>query len=105
YAAVVAPRSIYPRVAFPRVVITVERGEAPVRGMMIEVTRPIEQAVSAIPGLVRVRSKTVRGASEFSLDFQASTDMREALSLVRARVADAGLGKDVQTAIEQQTPA
>ncbi len=98
-------RSIYPRVAFPRISVIAERGEEPVRGMLISVTRPIEQSVSAVPGLLRVRSKSVRGASEFSLDFQPSTDMREALSNVRARVAQAGFPADVRLTIERQTPA
>ena len=50
-------RSIYPRVAFPRISVIAERGEEPVRGMLAGVTRPIEQSVSAVPGLMRVRSK------------------------------------------------
>ena len=98
-------RSIYPRVAFPRIAVIAERGEQPVRGMMIAVTRPIEQSVSAVPNLMRVRSKTLRGASEFSLDFRPSADMRDALSMVRSRIAQAGLPPDVKTTIEQQTPA
>jgi len=105
YASFKSARSIYPDVSFPRIAIIVERGEAPVRGVLIEVTRPIEQAVSAVPDLVRVRSKTVRGASEFSLDFRSRADMREALSLVRARVAQADLPPDAHVTIEQQTPA
>ena len=104
-AAVTSARSIYPRVAFPRIAVIVERGEQPVRGMMVAVTRPVEQAVSAVPGLQRVRSKTLRGASEFSLDFSPATEMRDALSLVRARIAQAGLPTDAQVTIEQQTPA
>jgi CzcA family heavy metal efflux pump len=105
YSAITSSRSIYPEVAFPRISVIAERGESPVRGMLIEVTRPIEQAVSAVPDLMRVRSKTVRGGSEISLDFQPSADMREALSLVRARVVQAGLPQDVRTVIERQTPA
>ncbi|MBI1374723.1 MAG: AcrB/AcrD/AcrF family protein [Phycisphaera sp.] len=105
YAASTASRGIYPGVAFPRISVIAERGESPVRGMTIEVTRPIEQSVSAIPNLRRVRSKTVRGASELSLDFQPSTDMIEALSLVRARAAEASLPADVALTIERQTPA
>src|SRR5262245_20743137 len=75
------PPSIYPRVAFPRIAVVAERGEQPVRSMVIAVTRPLEQAVSAIPELARVRSKTLRGASELALDFRSGADMREALSL------------------------
>ncbi|MEZ6003516.1 MAG: efflux RND transporter permease subunit [Planctomycetota bacterium] len=104
-AGFLSSRSIYPEVAFPRIAVIAESGEAPVRGMLIAVTRPIEQAVSAVPKLKRVRSKTLRGASEFSLDFESGTDMREALALVRARVAQAGLPSDLAVTIEQQTPA
>ncbi len=98
-------RSIYPRVAFPRIAVIVERGEQPVRGMLVAVTRPVEQAVAAVPDLLRVRSRTLRGASEFSLDFRPAADMRETLSLVRARVGSAGLPPDAQVTIERQTPA
>src|SRR5262249_30252152 len=42
-------RSIYPRLAFPRIAMIAERGEAPVKGMMMAVTRPLEQAVSTVP--------------------------------------------------------
>ena len=91
HAASVTGRSIYPDVAFPRIAVIVERGEAPVRSMLVGITQPVEQAVAATPGLRRVRSKTLRGASELSLDFEPNADMDAALSLVRARVAQAGL--------------
>ena len=104
-ALTTASRSLYPDVSFARVMIIAERGESPVRGMLIAVTRPLEQAVATVPGLMRVRSKTIRGASELALDFRADTAMRDALSLVRARAAAAGLPEGVSLTIEQQTPA
>ncbi|MCX7011064.1 MAG: efflux RND transporter permease subunit, partial [Candidatus Sumerlaeota bacterium] len=101
------PSGIYPKVAFPRIVVIAERGEESVENMLVAVTRPIEEAVSAVEGLQRVRSKTIRGATELSLDFAPATDMREALSLTRARVgaATAGMEPPVELVIEQQTPA
>jgi len=78
---------IYPDAAFPRIVVIAERGEDSVENMMVGVTRPIEEAVNAVLGLRRVRSRTIRGASELSLDFSPDTDMREALSQTRARIA------------------
>jgi len=98
-------RSIYPRVAFPRIAVIAERGERPVRDMVVAVTRPIEQSVSTVPKLTRLRSKTVRGASELSLDFSPDADMREALSLVRSRLSQAGLPPETSVIVEQQTPA
>jgi len=98
---------IYPDVAFPRIVVIAERGEDSVENMMIGVTRPIEEAVNAVLGLKRVRSKTIRGASELSLDFTPDTDMREAVSQTRARIASLlpQLPVGVTTLIEQQTPS
>jgi len=98
-------RSIYPHVTFRRIAVIAERGEVPVRNMLASVTMVIERAASSVPGLQRVRSKTLRGASEFSLDFDAGTSMSDALSLVRARVSQAQLPADTRLTIEQQTPA
>jgi CzcA family heavy metal efflux pump len=106
-ALFILPSGIYPDVAFPRIVVIAERGEDSVENMMIGVTRPMEEAVNAVPGLVRVRSKTIRGACEMSLDFAPRTDMREALSQTRARIASLlpDLPSGISTTIEQQTPS
>lgn len=103
----ILPSGIYPDVAFPRIVIIAERGEDSVENMLIGVTRPLEEAVNAVPGLMRVRSKTIRGGSEMSLDFAPKTDMVEALSQTRARVATLlpELPPGLTTTIEQQTPS
>src|SRR5262245_66090230 len=76
-AALTVARSIYPSVAFRRIVVLAERGETAVRGMLVSVTRPIEQAVATVPDLLRVRSRTVRGACEFSLHFRPQADLRD----------------------------
>jgi CzcA family heavy metal efflux pump len=103
----ILPSGIYPDVAFPRIVVIAERGEDSVENMMIGVTKPMEEAVNAVPGLVRVRSRTIRGACEMSLDFSPKTDMREALSQTRARIASLlpELPAGISTTIEQQTPS
>ncbi len=56
--------------------------------MMLAVTRPIEQALMEVPGIRRVRSKTFRGATEISAQFEPSTDMVVALQQVQSRVAE-----------------
>ena len=98
-------RAIYPRISFPRIAVIAERGEEAVPTAMVSTTLPLERSVAAVPGLVRVRSKTVRGASEIYLDFRPETEMRDALSLVRARISGAGLAPDTKVVVEQQTPA
>ncbi|MEO8377119.1 MAG: efflux RND transporter permease subunit, partial [Candidatus Sumerlaeota bacterium] len=100
------PSGIYPAVAFPRIVVIAERGEDSVENMMIGVTRPLEDALNAVPELKRVRSKTIRGASELSLDFVPSADMKDALSQTRARAMAAISDKTgISLTVEQQTPS
>src|SRR2546430_10856877 len=56
------------------------------RQVVFSITRPIEEAVSVVPGVTRVRSHTIRGATEIAITFAPGTDMAYALQLVRARV-------------------
>ncbi|MBK7643705.1 MAG: efflux RND transporter permease subunit [Planctomycetes bacterium] len=98
-------RSVYPQISLARIAVIAQRGESPVRGVLAAVTRPIEQAISTVPDLVRVRSKTVRGAAELNLDFRSGANMSEALALVRSRVAQAGLPSDVSVEVERQAPS
>ena len=57
--------------------------------MTVAVTRPLEQAMSGVLGLRRIRTRTVRGAAELSLDFRPEADMQFALSQVQGRLAAA----------------
>ena len=64
------PSGIYPEVAFPRIVVIVQSPGLAVKDVEVAVTRPIEEAVSIVLGVIRVRSKTVRGAAELSIDLR-----------------------------------
>src|SRR5688572_24718096 len=50
------------------------------------ITRPVEQAVSAVPGLVRVQSSSSEGNSQVQLNFEWGEDLSEAADEVRTRV-------------------
>jgi HAE1 family hydrophobic/amphiphilic exporter-1 len=50
------------------------------------VTRPVEQAVSAVPGLVRVQSSSSEGNSQVQLNFEWGEDLSEAADEVRTRI-------------------
>src|SRR5687767_8653635 len=50
------------------------------------ITRPMEQAVSAVPGLVRVQSSSSEGNSQVQLNFDWGQDLAEAADEVRTRV-------------------
>jgi HAE1 family hydrophobic/amphiphilic exporter-1 len=50
------------------------------------VTRPMEQAVGAVPGIVRVESSSSEGNSQVRLNFEWGQDLAEAADEVRTRV-------------------
>jgi CzcA family heavy metal efflux pump len=92
YFAFQVPISVFPETSFPRVVIGVDNGVMPVEQMQVTITKPIEDAVNAVPGLLTVRSTTSRGQAEVSLFFDWDQDMYKELQLV-----DAALSKVEQT--------
>jgi len=106
-AALSLPSSIYPPLEFPRIVIIGRSGTLPSQAMMLTVTRPIEQAVMEVPGIRRVRSTSIRGATEISAQFDSSTDMVLALQQVQNRVAEirSDLPADTDLTVERLTPA
>jgi len=92
YAAQQVPISVFPDTNFPRVVIGVDNGVMPVEQMQVTITKPIEDAINSVPGLLTVRSTTSRGSAEVSLFFDWNVDMFHTLQLV-----DAALSKVRQT--------
>ena len=85
------PSGIYPEVAFPRIVVIAQTPGLGVKDVEVAVTRPIEEVVGIVLGVVRVRSKSVRGAAELSIDFAPGTEMVQALNDIRARMAEVAL--------------
>jgi multidrug efflux pump subunit AcrB len=69
YLATGIPVSVFPSTEFPRIVIGVDNGVAPIDQMLVTVTRPIEEAVNSVQGLERVKSVTSRGTAQVDLYF------------------------------------
>jgi CzcA family heavy metal efflux pump len=101
------PSAIYPELNFSRITIVAQGSSFGARQMLFNVTRPIEEAVSIVPGVQRVQSRSIRGGSETNITFSASTDMVFALQQVQARVNQVrgDLPADLDIEIERQTPA
>ena len=101
------PSGIYPEVAFPRIVVIAQTPGLGVKDVEVAVTRPIEEVVGIVLGVVRVRSKSVRGAAQLDIDFAPGSDMIQALNDVRARMAEVGaqLPAGTTTLTERQTPS
>jgi CzcA family heavy metal efflux pump len=87
YGAIQVPISVFPDTNFPRVVIGVDNGVMPVEQMQVTITKPIEDAINSVPGLVTVRSTTSRGSAEISLFFDWSVDMYRTLQLTDAALS------------------
>lgn len=101
------PSGLYPEVAFPRLVVGVTLPGASAETLQLSVTRPVEEGLSTVLGVRRVRSRTIRGAAEISLWFEPTTDMDRALGLVNARLAEVrgSLPADTELVAERLSPS
>ncbi|WP_084584152.1 efflux RND transporter permease subunit [Sphingomonas azotifigens] len=88
-AAYSLPIGLFPQVSFPRVVVDLDAGSRPADQTALTVTRPVEEAIRAIPGVQDVRSATSRGTAQISIDFGWGRDMIASRLLVDSAVARA----------------
>src|SRR5439155_18564105 len=107
YSATRMPSGVYPEVPFPRIAVVARVPDWDVTKMEVKVTRPLEEAVSTVLGVAQVRSKTIRGGSELSLDFNPGTDMRQAETLTWNRIGTkrSELPPNTDLTVEQMTPS
>ncbi len=87
YLAYTIPVSVFPSTDFPRVLVAVDNGVMPIDQMMVTITRPLEEAVNSVPGLLTVRSITSRGSAEVDLYFRWDVDMFQTLQYVNAAIS------------------
>ncbi len=88
-AAFKLPVSLFPRIDFPRVVVSVDAGDRAADQTEIQVTRPLEEALRGVPGVAHIRSTTSRGGAEVSLSFDWGHDMVAATLQTEAAVNSA----------------
>jgi multidrug efflux pump subunit AcrB len=101
------PSGVYPEVTFPRIGVVAKTPALSVANMDVQVTQPLEQAVSGVIGVAQVRSKTIRGGSELSIDFSPGTDMVRAEHLTWNKIGSiqSQLPPDTRMEVEQMTPS
>src|SRR5579862_8889672 len=87
YLAFTIPVAVFPETDFPRIVVGIDNGVAPINQMQVTVTRPIEEAMNTVPGLERVLSTTSRGSGEVNLFFNWNVNMFQTLEYVNAALA------------------
>ena len=83
-SAIFMPVALFPNVAFPRIMLSLDAGDRPADQMAIAVTSPIESALRRVPGVRNIRSTTSRGSADVSLTFDWGTDMSRAFGDVSA---------------------
>lgn len=107
YSATQMASSVYPEVTFPRIAVVAKKPGLDLVNMELQVTQPLEQAVRGVLGVAQVRSKTIRGGCDLSVDFDPGTNMRwaksETWNLIGA--ARSQMPPDVDLAVEQMTPS
>src|SRR5260221_8858235 len=107
YSATRMPSGVYPEVTFPRIAVVAKKPGLDLVNMEIQVTRPLEEAVSTVIGVARVRCKTIRGGCDLSVLLAPGTDIRRAEQLVWNHIgaAQGQMPAGVQLEVEQMTPS
>src|SRR5262245_27467654 len=94
------PVALFPDVQFPRVVVSFDAGDRPAEQMVLQVTRPAEEAVRRVAGVRDVRSATTRVTADISVSFDWGTDMRRAALVLSAALTQVLPAMPVGTSID-----
>jgi CzcA family heavy metal efflux pump len=107
WAGTQMPSAIYPELVFPRITVVAEGSSLGTRQVAFSITRPLEEAISVVPGVRRVQSRSIRGSTELQVLFAPKTDMVYALQLVQARINEAipELPPGLDVRVERLTPS
>lgn len=90
------PLALLPDLSYPSVTVQTEMPDAAPTEVEELITRPVEELVSAVPGVVQVESVSREGRSEVVLDFGWGTDMDRGLDDVREKLDRVVLPTGVQ---------
>jgi len=99
--------SLFPNVTFPKIKIIADNGEQPVDKMMIEVTKPLEDAIKRVEHISLVRSATSMGSCEISAYMEWGSDIDLDKQQVESQIAriKSNLPPDIEITIEKMNPS
>ncbi len=80
--------SLFPEITFPKIKIIADAGLQPVNRMMVDVTRPLENAIKQVPNLTDIRSSTSRGSCEISAFFSWDADIDISQQQIEGKIAE-----------------
>lgn len=83
------PRSLFPELNYPRVLVEVNMGYAPLEVMEWSVTSVLEKELRAVPGVRLVKSTSSRGISSIDVFLRESEEVTLAVQRVNAKIAEA----------------
>lgn len=98
------PESIFPAVDFPKVSVLVHTRDLPVKFMLLEVTRPLEEAAKGEPGVTLVRSQTGNGLTKLHVYFGPHTNPDLAYLMLQARLSHIVLPVGAKMSVRLMTP-
>ena len=99
--------SLFPNVTFPKVKIIADNGDQPVDKMMVEVTKPLEDAIKKIEHLRLIRSATSMGSCEISAYMEWGSDINLDKQQVESQISQIknSLPSDLEITIEKMNPS
>ncbi len=80
------PIDLMPDITYPTLSVSTSYGNASPEEMEELITRPIEEALAAVPGVEEISSTSAEGSSSVRVSFAWGTDLEEASNDVRDRI-------------------
>jgi len=99
--------SLFPEITFPKIKVIADGSLQPVNKMMVNVTRPLENAIKQIPDLKMVRSTTSRGSCEISAFMDWKADINLSQQQMEAKISEIKntLPADLSITVEKMNPS
>ena len=99
--------SLFPNVTFPKIKIIAQNGEQPVEKMMVQVTKPLENAIKGVDNLQLIRSTTSLGSCEISAYMDWNSDIDLDKQQVESQITQIknALPPDVQITVAKMNPS
>ena len=88
-ALVSMPRSLFPELNYPRVLVEVNLGYAPLQIMEWSVTSILEKELRTVPGVRLVKSTSSRGLASIDVFLHENEEITLAIQRVNAKIAEA----------------
>ncbi|HEY1870412.1 MAG TPA: efflux RND transporter permease subunit, partial [Chitinophagaceae bacterium] len=99
--------SLFPEITFPKIKVIADAGLQPVNKMMVNVTKPMENAIKRVPDLADIRSTTSRGSCEISAFMNWNADINLAQQRIESRIEEIrnDLPPNTQITVERMNPS